>query len=229
MSVLTGPEIHRLVNVGRGFKLHGDDPPLPRLSIEPFDPKLCGPNSYDVHLGDKLKLYVVQSAAKSHPELFREYSNLYAPTAAEFNDLPYGIDCARKSDTITTVIPKEGAWLHPGVLYLGTTMERTSCEGIVPYIDGRSSIGRCGLFVHVTAGRGDDAWGADTETGKRWTLEIMCPAHPVKVYPGMRLAQLTFLTLTGDRSPYHGRYGADDDGMPVETRIWQDFQKDGVK
>jgi len=56
--------------------------------------------------------------------------------------------------------------LAPGQLFLGRTVERTETHGLVPMIEGRSSIGRLGLFVHVTAGFGDVGFCGF------WTLEM---------------------------------------------------------
>lgn len=180
MSVLTGPEIiDRIERTRRAQAARGGDPPLfvPRLDIEPFDPRLAGPNSYDVHLGDKLLVYDL-----------RGWGHL---------------DTRQQPDAAPLFIHPEGIVLQPGTLYLGSTVERVSCHGLVPWIDGRSSVGRLGISVHVTAGRGDDGFEGC------FTLEITV-VHPVRVYAGDRIAQLTFLTTVGERNPYHGRYaGAD--------------------
>lgn len=180
MSVLTGPEIVDVIGrTRRAQAACGSEPPLflPRLDIEPFDPKLAGPNSYDVHLGDKLLVY----------------------SLAGWGHLSTRI----KPIVVPLMIPPDGIILEPGILYLGSTVERVACHGLVPWIDGRSSVGRLGISVHVTAGRGDDGFEGC------FTLEITV-VHPVRVYAGDRIAQLTLLTTTGERNPYHGRYaGAD--------------------
>lgn len=64
------------------------------------------------------------------------------------------------------VIPEEGLLLEPHKLYLGRTNEFTKTEGFVPMLEGRSSTGRLGLFIHVTAGFGDVGFAG------YWTLEI---------------------------------------------------------
>ena len=62
----------------------------------------------------------------------------------------------RKANRVRRIgIPREGLVLQPNQLYLGRTVERTETHNFVPMIEGRSSIGRLGLFVHVTAGFGD--------------------------------------------------------------------------
>lgn len=58
-------------------------------------------------------------------------------------------------EKICSVSPEEGLLLEPDRLYLGRTNEYTYTEGFVPMLEGRSSVGRLGLFIHVTAGFGD--------------------------------------------------------------------------
>ena len=61
----------------------------------------------------------------------------------------------RENTSFSITIPEDGLLLEPQKLYLGRTIEYTATEGYVPMLEGRSSIGRLGLFVHVTAGFGD--------------------------------------------------------------------------
>ena len=119
-----------------------------------------------------------------------------------------------------TTIPKEGYVLYPGVLYLGCTVERTQCAGLVPWLDGRSSVGRLGLSIHVTAGRGDSGFGMADPEGCTWTLE-MSVIQPLRIYAGVRIGQLTFMTLEGEQTSYDGRYTKQDG--PVASRLWKDF------
>jgi len=65
----------------------------------------------------------------------------------------------------------------------------------VPMIEGRSSIGRLGLFVHVTAGFGDVGFCG------YWTLEMFA-VQPVKIYPGVQICQLFFHQIHGDITEY---------------------------
>lgn len=96
------------------------------IVIEPFDPKCIGPNSYDIHLDDKLLVYT--------------------------NDI---LDSRIKNPTSEIIIPTDGFTLLPNELYLGSTIEYTETRNMIPKIDGRSSIGRLGILVHYTAGFGD--------------------------------------------------------------------------
>lgn len=214
MSILTGPEIVRVVertkyhNECAYFK---DNPPiLPRITIEPFNPTHAGPNSYDVHLSNQLRVYRIKSVAAKYPALFFPTFDPLDRMRA-YEKLPDAVDARNPPDTMDMEITEAGFTLLPGVLYLGATVERTHCEGLVPWIDGRSSLGRLGLTLHITAGRGDDGWAG------RWTLEIVAVAHPVTVYPNMRCGQLTFFHLSGERKPYTGRYQNQD--MPTGSKM----------
>src|SRR5688572_9208432 len=106
------------------------------IGIEPFNEANLNPNSYNLTLHDELLTY---------EEVV--------------------LDMRRANRVHRLQIPKEGLTLSPHQLYLGRTVERTETHNFVPMIEGRSSIGRLGLFVHVTAGFGD--------VGLRgfWTLE----------------------------------------------------------
>ena len=179
MSILTGPEIRRLAEGNFGVK--GE-----RLEIRPYSPKWAGSNSYDVHLGDTLKVYDV-----SECPLVRDPHLLEWHAAIDPDNPPPTMD-----------LPKlpNGKWLLlPGIGYLGSIRERIECHGLVPYFDGRSSTGRLFVSLHQTAGRGDDAWGGHL------TCEITV-THPIIITPGSRLGQFTFHTLTGERQEYAGRY-----------------------
>jgi len=191
VPILTGPEIVRIVESSRN-----SPETLPFLKIDPFDPELAGPNSYDIHLGNSVSWYVL--------------TPMQDPCfGGGFID---GID-SRNPEVSRIRIPDTGFLLRPGILYLGSTEEWIECQGLVPYIDGRSSVGRLGIQIHLTAGRGDDGWRG------QFTLEITC-VHPVMIYPGMRIGQLTFHTLQGERKPYKGRY-ADSSG-PVASRMYSE-------
>lgn len=201
--ILTGPEIVRLVERTRAARESGYPPVLPLLDIDPFDPATVGPNSYDVRLADKLLVYGPSDTDRA---------------AGRPAGVPV-LDTDTNNPTAEIPIPIEGIILWPGTLYLGSTVERTATAGLVPWLDGRSSIGRLGIQIHATAGRGDDGFGVGVSGGCAWTLEITV-THPVRVRPGLRIGQLTFFTMRGDRKPYRGRYS--DQTGPVASRLWRD-------
>jgi dCTP deaminase len=134
------------------------------IVIDPFDPKALGTNSYDVHLGDVLKTYKIQK------ERYHEIGAL---------------DCKVDNPTVRHEIGPEGFVLRPGTLYLGSTKEYTETRKHVPFLDGKSSIGRLGITIHCTAGRGDVGFC------NHWTLEIHV-IEPVRVYAGMPIGQLIY-------------------------------------
>lgn len=143
---------------------------LGEVEIEPFTDNQVGPNSYDMRL---------------HPEL-RVYNDLI-------------LDMRKDNPTRPMTIPEEGLVLVPGELYLGRTVERTSTPLHVPEVVGRSSVGRLGIFIHVTAGFGDHGFNGT------WTLEITC-IRRVRIYPFARICQLSLAPLVGEPFPYKGRY-----------------------
>lgn len=96
------------------------------IVIEPFDPTCMGSNSYDVHLGKYLAVYI-----------------------------PRELDAKKHNPIEEIVIPEEGYLLQPGILYLGVTEEYTETHRHVPFLEGKSSSGRLGIHIHATAGKGD--------------------------------------------------------------------------
>lgn len=134
--------------------------------IEPFDERLLNPNSYNLTL---------------HPELM-----MYEEVVLDM----------RKANRVRRIeIPPEGMVLNPDQLYLGRTAERTETHNLVPMIEGRSSIGRLGLFVHVTAGFGDVGFCG------HWTLEIFA-VQPVRIYPGVPICQIFYHEICGQITEY---------------------------
>lgn len=201
MSILTGPLIRQIVHRTKAAYESDYDPILPIIDITPFDPERVGPNSYDLTLSPDLLMY------------WNEYEKGHR--SCDILDMK----TINKVEALT--IPPEGIVLQPGTLYLGSTVEKTACAGVVPYIDGRSSVGRLGLFLHVTAGAGDDGFGMGVPGGCSWTLE-MCVVQPLRIYAGIRVAQIRFHTIQGDRMPYKGRYRTQDGPQP--SKLWKDFQ-----
>lgn len=81
--------------------------------------------------------------------------------------------------------------LEPRKLYLLHTAERVSTKAFVPVLDGKSSIGRLGICIHLTAGYGDPGFDG------QYTLEVTC-VIPVRIYAGMRFCQMRFHTMVGE-------------------------------
>lgn len=97
---------------------------------------------------------------------------------------------------------EEGYELQPDRLYLGATYERIGSGSHVTTLLGRSSLGRLGLFLNVSADLGH--CGAIS----RWTLELKV-VQPLRVYPGMIIGQVCFWKQHGGKPIYDGRYQSD--------------------
>jgi len=136
------------------------------IVIDPFDERHLNPNSYNLSLHDELMVY---------------------------EEVVLDMKSANRVRRIE--IPADGLVLSPNQLYLGRTAERTETHDLVPMIEGRSSVGRLGLFVHVTAGFGDVGFCG------YWTLEMFA-VQPVRIYPGVPICQIFYHELTGEFTEY---------------------------
>lgn len=164
-----------------------------RITIDPYNPAQLNPNSYNLRLADELLVY-------KSPIL----------------------DMAREEQVERIEIPPEGLILLPGELYLGRTMEFTNTRDFVPMLEGRSSVGRLGMFVHVSAGFGDVGFAG------YWTLEIMV-AKPLRVYAGTEICQIFYNTIAGDVGIRYsrGKYANAPGIQP--SMLWKEFQKEEQK
>ncbi len=141
------------------------------IIIKPFDKNKLNPNSYNLSLHNELLVY---------------------------DDLP--LDMKKDNRCKPLTIPKEGLLLEPNRLYLGRTQEYTETHNLVPMLEGRSSVGRLGLFIHVTAGFGDVGFKGF------WTLEIFC-VQPIRIYSAVEICQVYYHTLEGEHDEYaSGKY-----------------------
>ena len=142
-----------------------------KIFIEPFHDERLNPNSYNLSLHDELLIYT--------------------------NEV---LDMRKNNPSKKILIPPEGFMLEPGKLYLGRTLEYTRTEGYIPMLEGRSSIGRLGICIHVTAGFGDVGFAG------YWTLELFC-VQPVRIYAGVQIAQIYFHTISEPYENYtKGKY-----------------------
>ena len=158
------------------------------IIIEPFDRSRVNPNSYNLTLHNELLVY------ENHE-----------------------LDMKKLNPTKRITITEEGLVLEPNRLYLGRTNEFTKTEGFVPMLEGRSSTGRLGLFIHVTAGFGDVGFAG------YWTLEIFC-IQPIRIYPNAEICQIYYHSIEGDYEPYKsGKYQNNTDIQP--SLMYKDFEK----
>ena len=162
------------------------------IVITPFDPSNMGGNSYDVHLSKHFAQYIDKE-----------------------------IDAKKHNQVRHFEIPEEGFVLHPGELYLGSTLEYTESHIHVPFLEGKSSTGRLGIDIHATAGKGDVGFCG------YWTLEIST-SIPVRIYPGMPIGQLIYYVVEGPvERLYHKKANAKyshQENLPKESMMWKNLQ-----
>lgn len=156
------------------------------IIIKPFDIKNLNPNSYNLHLGNELLVYRTDV-----------------------------LDIKTENPYEKIIIPEDGLIMTPGVLYLGKTEEYTETTNLVPALEGRSSIGRLGLSVHITAGFGDVGYRGN------WTLELHC-IEPIRIYPGIAICQIYYHEIMGDFFEYDSqKYQDSRDVKP--SLLWKEF------
>lgn len=159
------------------------------ILVEPFRRECLGTNSYDVHLGKHLAVYKNRI-----------------------------LDAKKHNEIEELIIPEDGFVLHPNELYLGVTEEYTESHKHVPFLEGKSSVGRLGIDIHATAGKGDVGFC------NTWTLEISC-SQPVRVYAGMPIGQLIYFEVRGDiENMYNKKKNAkyiQRTVKPVESMMWR--------
>lgn len=178
-----------------------------RIKIDPWDPSLVQPASVDLRLGDTFRVF--------------------------HNHRVTSIDLRRPPENLTEEVKVEeddSFVIHPGEFALGRTLEWVELPAdIVARIEGKSSLGRLGLIVHATAGFCDPGWKGTL------TLELNNLTRvPIKLYPGLLIAQLSFMTLDapavrpygsadlgshyqGQREATESRYGATPPGRATHA------------
>jgi len=140
-----------------------------RLVIDPIEDVQVQPASVDVRLGPEFLVF------RNHvTEVIDPYDK-----PADLNER-------------VTVAEGTAFVLHPGEFVLGTTVESIGLpDDLVARVEGKSSLGRLGLLIHATAGFVDPGWPRG-----QITLELSNVATlPIKLWPGMRIGQLSFHTL----------------------------------
>jgi len=162
------------------------------IVIEPFNKSQLNPNSYNLKLHNQLLVY-------DDPILDMKSANHFSEIA----------------------IPPEGLVIEPDTIYLGRTVEFTDTVGLVPMLEGRSSVGRLGLFVHVTAGFGDAGFRG------YWTLEMLC-VQPVRIYANVEICQIIYHTLEGDYTSYRSNKYQNNRGAQPSL-LYKDFREEGEK
>ncbi len=157
------------------------------ILIDPFNEEQLNPNSYNLRLHRELLVY---------------------------NEII--LDMKKKNMVSSVVMPQEGLVLEPNRLYLGRTIEYTKTDTFVPMLEGRSSIGRLGLFIHITAGFGDVGFAG------YWTLEMFC-VQSIRIYPSVEICQIFYHTIEGDYDLYSsGKYQNNKGIQP--SLLYREFQ-----
>ena len=162
---------------------------LREIVIEPYSRESLGTNSYDVHLSKHLATYIDEV-----------------------------LDAKKHNSIKHFEIGEEGFVLKPGITYLGSTLEYTETHKHVPFLEGKSSIGRLGIDIHATAGKGDVGFC------NHWTLEISV-SQPVRVYAAMPIGQLIYFHVQGDvETMYNKKLSAkytQRSPLPMESMMWK--------
>ncbi|MGY8952861.1 MAG: dCTP deaminase [Flavobacteriales bacterium] len=157
------------------------------IFIDPYTESRLNPNSYNLRLHNRLLVYDTDILEMKKPNKTKEL-----------------------------FIPEEGFVMEPGKLYLARTMEHTRTENYVPMLEGRSSIGRLGLYIHVTAGFGDVGFSG------YWTLEMHC-IEPIRIFAGVEICQIYYHTIEGDYDKYvSGKYQNNHEVQP--SMLYKDFE-----
>lgn len=176
-----------------------------RIILEPFDPEMVQPSSIDVRLD----------------RYFRVFENHRYPH----------IDPAENQPDLTRLVEPVGDEpfvLHPGEFVLASTFEIVTLDDdISARLEGKSSLGRLGLLTHSTAGFIDAGFSGHV------TLELSNVATlPIKLWPGMKIGQLCFFTLSSPaEEPYgSGRHGSRYQGQrgPTPSRSHLNFHRTDV-
>lgn len=178
-----------------------------RISISPQpDEDAISGLTVDVRLGSKFRVF------NDHSAPYIDLSGPKSEVAAQLEKV--------MSDEIE-VADDEAFYLHPGQLALAVTHESVDLPAdIVGWLDGRSSLARLGLMVHVTAHRIDPGWSG------RIVLEFYNSGRlPLALKPLMPIGALSFEVLSGladkpynkrDNAKYKNQQGA------VASRIDED-------
>ncbi|MBQ8508560.1 MAG: dCTP deaminase [Clostridia bacterium] len=145
-----------------------------RLGIEPLEERQIQPASVDIRLGDSFSIV---------------------------EDSPTGI-ISMESETCYKTIRTDRYLLLPGQFVLATTMEYFRLpDDLTAFVEGRSSLGRMGLFIQ-NAGWVDPGFEGEI------TLELYnANRHAIELHAGRRVGQLVFASMDeAAEHPYRGKY-----------------------
>lgn len=204
MSILTGQEIQNRISSRE-------------IEIDPYDPRRVQPNSIDLTLGKEVRVYTGVSGMDLETVGLVD-SSLKA--SRRIGPRPgVELDSRKRNETIPLGMDESGWVVVPGVLYLMHTAERIHTKKFVTQLNGKSSIARLGVIVHFTAAYGDTGFNG------QYTLEVSA-MHPVRLYPGMAIAQAVFYTVEGHTTDYAamGNYTGEAAMGAQPSRSWKQFK-----
>ena len=177
------------------------------INIDPMpDYEQISGATVDVRLGNKFRV-------------FQDYAAPYIDLSGAKEDVQKALDRVM-SDEIH-IDDEESFYLHPGQLALAVTHESITLPGnIIGWLDGRSSLARLGLMVHVTAHRIDPGWSGQI------VLEFINAGKlPLALKPKMKIGALSFEVLSDfAEKPYNARVDAKYKGQSgaIASRISSD-------
>lgn len=159
------------------------------IECEPFDPAQVAQVSLDLHLDPTLLVTVPPRSTEGRGGVCISYV-----PRGDWHDAMNPDDPLKEQETWPITMGEDGLILYPGCLYLGSTIEAVSAPGLTMFAHGKSSLARRGLEVH-NAGVVEPGFRGNI------TLELIV-AHPLRVRPGMPVAQVTFHTMAGEVESY---------------------------
>ena len=147
-----------------------------RMSITPFQDLSIQPASVDLRLGKEF--LVVDDMSSPYLSI----------------DKPANYQEIERADKETITIP-------PQTFMLGTTKEQIGLpDHLTAFVEGRSSIGRLGVFIQ-------NAGWIDPGFSGQITLELFNANRvPVKLQAGMRVCQLVIAEVDQETEGYSGKY-----------------------
>lgn len=166
--------------------------------------------SLDVRLGNTFRV-------------FKDHTAPYIDLSGQRKEMDAALNAVMSEEIF--IADGEAFFLHPGELALAVTHESVTLPAdIVGWLDGRSSLARLGLMVHVTAHRIDPGWSG------RIVLEFMNSGKlPLALRPKMKIGALNFEQLAFDCArPYNKRADAKykDQQSAVASRISEDAKSE---
>lgn len=153
--------------------------------------------------GDEIEKQVKSNNIIINPFVFsnlnpNSYNYRIGPEIIEFNEDILDSKFCHKVKKIN--MRAEGFLLQPERIYLARTYEEIGSEKFVTSLIGRSSMGRLGLYLQITADLGQ------LGPSHCWTLELKV-VQPLVIYPRMKIGQVSFWRTTGlGKIKYSGNY-----------------------